>query len=178
MPHNLFTSTERLLEVAGAFGYLETEFEVTPMFAFRSTAEHIEGQVVKEFTIHVPGYVGYDIRYQRNPTGKYLRFSEGKAHRDDLDGEQVRADNIIVQLVATKRIKGDPEGRLEVQLTGSGQALVFTAGRLIEATWKCDQRGCRTRFADSSGELVQLTPGKTHILILPLSTEFDGLPES
>jgi len=165
--------------VAAARGLLKANFTVTPLFAFREAGEAAVGPRVAEFTVRVPGAAGYTITYRYNaPTGKYLRYSKHRAERDDLDGLQLRAENVIIQLVPVRPIAGDSAGRLEVTLTGAGEALVFTDGRLLRARWEKPNRHARTRFVDSAGELVRLTPGRTHILLMPSDTEIVGLPES
>jgi hypothetical protein len=164
-PHNLYTSVERMTKVAEARGYLAEDFEVRPMFEFDTEKQdQTAGQL--EFSVHVPGSVEYRITYRQNPAGQYLRLSDGKAHRDMIDGQQLRADNVIIQFVSVNLIKGDPEGRLNVKLTGSGRALVFARDGVTEARWEKKSKSARTRFVDSSGELVQLTPGITHVLIM------------
>ena len=88
-------------------------------------------------------------------------------HVDQETGEQVEVKNLIVQFSQESSIAGDDKGRLEYQLVGSGQALIFLDGRIIEATWSKAGRDERTMFYDTSGNEIEFNRGKFWIAIVP-----------
>ena len=49
------------------------------------------------------------------------------------------------------------------QTTGSGDAFVFTGGRMITGSWKRDDRLNPFSILDASGNAVLLKPGRTFI---------------
>ena len=87
----------------------------------------------------------------------------GKPHVDQ-DGTQISAETIVVQRVQTKVL--DDELRIEMNTIGTGDALVFTKGNVIKGTWKKFSKSSKTRFYDSSGQEITLTPGKIWIEVV------------
>jgi len=106
-------------------------------------------------------------------TNTYLRSmgydSEGSPvpHQDQETQEQIRLENVIVQFVAEIPIVGDDKARLEYELIGSGNGLVFIDGRVVEATWTKEGRDDRTMFYDKNGDQIEFNRGKFWISIVP-----------
>lgn len=95
----------------------------------------------------------------------YFRNRDGKAHVDRNDGNPFEVVNIIIQKVTTRKITGDTEGRLEVDLIGSGEGYYITGGKSIEITWEKTERFGPTKYYDSEGKEIILNPGNTWIQI-------------
>ncbi|NMB91365.1 DUF3048 domain-containing protein [candidate division WWE3 bacterium] len=100
-------------------------------------------------------YTGYDSSDQPIPTV------------DQETNVQVEVKNLIVQFATETSIDGDEKGRLEYQLVGSGKALVFVDGKVINATWNKSGRDDRTIFYDTDGNEVEFNRGKFWIAIVP-----------
>ena len=100
-------------------------------------------------------FTGYDSSDQPIP------------HKDQETGEQVEVKNLIVQFVLEDSIAGDEKGRLDYQLVGSGKALVFIDGKVIDATWSKAERDGRTLFYDTDGNEIEFNRGKFWIAIVP-----------
>ncbi|OGC45152.1 hypothetical protein A2V49_02435 [candidate division WWE3 bacterium RBG_19FT_COMBO_34_6] len=104
----------------------------------------------------------------------YLRFlgydvnGEPIAHFDnEQKDKQIEVKNLIIQFAAESTIDGDEKNRLIYELIGSGNALVFLDGKVIEATWtKADMDG-RTLFYDKNGIEIEFNRGKVWICIVP-----------
>jgi len=88
-------------------------------------------------------------------------------HKDQETNEQVEVKNLIVQFVSELSIAGDDKGRLDYQLVGSGKALVFIDGKVVESTWSKSDRDDRTLFYDTNGEEIEFNRGKFWIAIVP-----------
>lgn len=88
-------------------------------------------------------------------------------HKDQETGEQIEVKNLIVQFVSEISIAGDDKGRLDYQLVGSGQALVFVDGKVVEATWSKSSMDERTLFYDTNGNEIEFNRGKFWIAIVP-----------
>ncbi len=103
----------------------------------------------------------------------YLRYSgvdasdQPIALLDQETKEQVSAKNLIVQFATESTILDDAKGRLEYQLLGSGDALVFDDGKVILATWSKVGRDDRTVFYDKSGNEIKFNRGNFWISIVP-----------
>lgn len=100
-------------------------------------------------------HTGYDASDQPIPTV------------DQETGAQVEVKNLIVQFVTEDSVVGDDKGRLDYHLVGSGKALVFIDGKVVDATWSKASRDERTIFYDTSGNEVEFNRGKFWIAIVP-----------
>lgn len=102
----------------------------------------------------------------------WLRTQDGTAHTD-ASGAQVAAANVIVAFVdhvssGARDLAGSPV--YEEQFIGQGDALVFTDGHVIEATWtKASLRSVPT-YTTADNIPVALTPGLTWVVLAPLDS--------
>ncbi|MCA9387940.1 MAG: DUF3048 C-terminal domain-containing protein, partial [Candidatus Andersenbacteria bacterium] len=90
----------------------------------------------------------------------------GEVHRDGNTNEQLSAMNVAIQIVPPVKVL-DAKGRLQMDLTGSGQAYVLQNGEMISGTWEKTSRTERTRFMDESGEEVSFVRGTTWVEVVP-----------
>ena len=106
-------------------------------------------------------------------SNSYLRFmgydslDNPVPHVDQETDEQIKVKNVIVQFSTESSIVGDDKNRLDYQLIGSNQALIFIDGRVIKATWNKAERDARTKFFDLNGQEVEFNRGRFWISIVP-----------
>lgn len=110
----------------------------------------------------------------------YLRFT-GYDDKDDpaplYDREtkdQVKVKNLIVQFAQEFAIAGDEKNRLDYELVGSGDAIVFIDGKAIKSTWSKAERDERTFFYDTDGNEIAFNRGNFWIAIVR-DTGVDGV---
>ncbi|HCB34251.1 MAG TPA: hypothetical protein DEP69_03555 [Acidimicrobiaceae bacterium] len=111
-----------------------------------------------------------DVSYRWDaPLGGYARTHYGRPH-NDFAGERIAPANLIVQLVRYGQSAGDrytPEPRL----IGSGDALVFSGGRMVEADWRRASSTAVTEYRDAAdGRIVLLEPGPTWVALTRVGT--------
>jgi len=152
-PHNLYSSTDALYAVnPGGAG--------TPprLFLYRGVGEPTAiGRPVTGFAVRI----GNDtVDYTWNGTG----WQRGTASTTDADGVALAPENVVVQFVDYGVSSAD-ERSPEVRITGSGEAWVFTDGRLIEGAWQRDTTADVTFLTDAQGNEIALTPGRTWVLL-------------
>lgn len=79
-------------------------------------------------------------------------------------GAQLAPKNVVVMFVTY--VGGDPnhsnEGA-EAVITGTGKAIVFTAGKEIDGTWSRPDKEHVAQLLDASGNRIPLTPGQTWV---------------
>ena len=85
-------------------------------------------------------------------------------------GDQLSATNVVVlrvDLVDTGTV--DPAGNPvpETKRTGSGQALVASAGRSVAATWTKPSGRAVLTLTGADGKPITLAPGTTWIELVP-----------
>ncbi|WP_236570542.1 DUF3048 domain-containing protein [Paenibacillus sp. An7] len=159
-PHNLYSSLDQLREAAVKRGY--SEENKSPVYNYLEEGAQVEGEEALHFDITylTSSYkVSYD--YDKS-TSTYLRSVEGKEDIDADNGERLAASNIIVLSTAHKVL--DDVGRLSVDLTSGGDAILFQQGKAIHATWS-KKTGDLIRITREGKELP-LVPGKTFISIV------------
>jgi len=102
----------------------------------------------------------------------YLRWVANAIHADGLTGEQLTADNVVILYAVhgTTNIVEDTNGAtaIDIQLTGSGDAVLIRNGVAVDCQWIRPDDGGLLQLYDEDGELVPLNPGQTWIEIVPL----------
>ncbi len=173
-PHNLFTSSSRLLGSAPAGN------PPPPHFEYRDRREPVppDAGVARIVRLRFQRGRGLPIRYEwSDRAGGWLRWQNGSPHRDSA-GVQVAPQNLIVQIVRYADTgMTDKWGEIlyEAQMVGTGRALVFTDGHVIEATWTKPTLRSVTTYTDAEGNHIELTRGRTWVaLVPPGGVTFDG----
>ncbi len=113
-----------------------------------------------------------DWKYDQ-ATNSYLRSNGGKAHLDLNTEEQISAKVVILQVMQESRANDGYEGNLHLLYTnkGSGKAMIFQDGEMLEGTWRKKDRTDRTVFFDRSGREIELNRGKIWISTIPSQSE-------
>lgn len=96
----------------------------------------------------------------------YMKFTGGVAHKDQETGVQLSAKDVIVQF-AKETAVGDEKNHLLYANIGTGKALIFEDGKVIEATWAKPDRESRTKFYDTDGKEVQFNRGTVWVDVVP-----------
>ncbi len=115
----------------------------------------------------------YDVSWSYSPEMKqYTRSNGGREHKDLNADEQLNSKVIIVQF-ARETGPIDELKHLLYKTTGSGTALVFQDGKVVEANWKKLDREERTIFTDKTGKEIIFSPGRVWIEVLPIGNTVD-----
>ncbi len=117
---------------------------------------------------------GYDVEWKYDATSNsYKRFNGGVAHVDhEFDGPQLSAKNVVVMLVKETG-PVDLEHHMFYTVIGTGKALIFQNGEVIEGTWKKGDHDEREVFYDESGKEVKMVRGQTWIEIVPAQNKIN-----
>jgi hypothetical protein len=163
-PHNAFTSTSNILNrLNGAKYYYPIK---TKRFQFKDPNESPGDTRNIMIDFSVPPYA---VKYVYDPASKtYTRYNGGIIHHN------IKPSNILIQYVDTEVL--DADGRLSIQTNGTGKALVFRDGEVIEGTWAKDSSinspdqdmsQSWTKFFDKNGNEVKLNKGQIWIEVVP-----------
>ena len=116
------------------------------------------------FTVNHPWFV-YD-----DNTKKYSRFQYGAAQIDDLTGEQLTCDNILIQYSYVTTYEGtsykDIETITDRDGNSGGRGKYITRGKAINVTWQKDSPWGVTHYITDDNQEVQLNPGTTWVEIV------------
>lgn len=99
-------------------------------------------------------------------TNLYKRDNGGEPHKDMNDDAQFDAKVVVVQYVKETG-PVDALKHMYYEVVGTGDALVFQDGKVIEATWKKAARESRTTFVDSKGKAITFNRGPVWIEQIP-----------
>jgi hypothetical protein len=165
-PHNAYTSSvevRRQAERRGAPASMPVGLSV------RLFADDLpEDQRPAKGSITVPYNRGNTSYTYDRAANRYFRSVAGKAQLDAADGKRVTARNVVVLFM---KLSIDPESepghnRPLLGHVGTGKALVFRDGHVIEGTWKKPSNAALTRFYDGAGNEVTLVRGRIFIQVV------------
>lgn len=167
--HTLFLDTRLAWELAERRNI--NEGRKARGFAFAETPDP-NGYPAND--IFIDWYGQTDGRFQYDPTsGHYLRYTDGVAHIDLADGEQLWADNIVVLEVQHNERPDlfEPESKtasLEIALWEQGRAYVFRDGVYYEGYWRRRSRdpGDAIQLIYGDNTPIMMKPGRTWVAIV------------
>jgi hypothetical protein len=163
-PHNLYGRTAQLWDRGG------TPVPPSPLFRYVARGARFGGDAVASF--HVGLQAGYDVSYVWDAgRSGWLRFSQGVEPflAAGANPAQVAPTNVIVEFVPYAAAS-------DADLIGSGEAWVFSDGRLVKGTWAKWLPGTPTQYLDATGAPIALTPGRTWVELAPTGTVVDVAP--
>lgn len=159
-PHNSYTTGEDVWNLIREKGW--DEKQDVREFQFFAEGEGPEGEPA----------VSVDIDYRVNKNhydyneknGLYKKSVNGEIYTDKENGKQITARNILVQKVTSKVL--DAKGRLKIDMTEGGKALLFTGGTVTEGSWSRKDLDSPTVFTDNEGKEMKLNVGVTWIQVV------------
>ncbi|MBI3397276.1 DUF3048 domain-containing protein [Candidatus Woesebacteria bacterium] len=116
----------------------------------------------------------YDVEWKYDSaSNSYKRFNGGAEHKDwEFDKPQLSAKNVVI-MFAKEKGPVDTEHHLFYQVIGTGKALIFQNGQVIEGTWSKNSQLDREVFYDTNGKEVQIVRGQTWVEIVPSGNTVD-----
>ena len=95
----------------------------------------------------------------------YYRTQYGQKQVDEMNGEQLAVTNVVFKVChGEERLPNDPNyDYLAFGVHGTGDAYIFTNGKVIKGTWKRESDNAPNLFYDKNGDEIVLNQGKTWI---------------
>lgn len=170
-PHNVYTSAKGIEAGIQKLGYREDHYDgYTGKFKFcdlntevtnegGSSAKHIE----PKYRINKPWF-DYN-----EATGKYDRYQYDGPQIDDLTGEQISFDNVILQY--NKWVQLDEKDYLAFDCHAGGVIQYCTKGKMVPGLWVRDINDenydlSAIRYYDMDGNEIEINNGKTFICVI------------
>jgi hypothetical protein len=166
MPHNTYTSTDKLASLVHSRGYSTAPTYQTYIFKDdQPAAKPIAAAINIKFST-----ASYDVSYKYDKaTNSYKRIMAGKNAIDSGNGKQIAPKNIVVQIIRNWPTQTDTILSIDMATHESGNAYVFLDGKEISGNWKYING--RTRFFDSTGNEIALNKGQIFIEMVPPNFE-------
>ncbi len=164
-PHNLYTGADTML------GSVDDGEAPAPHFVYRAPGDDLapEAETASSIRLKYAADSGRSIEFEWNETERgWQRWQAGSRHVD-ANGVQFAPENVIVQFVNyidTGMTDKWGEVLYEGVSVGSGPALVFTEGHVIEAIWTRPSLRSVTTFTDQAGNHIALTAGQTFVSLI------------
>ena len=101
----------------------------------------------------------------------YFRSVRGKKAIDANTKAQISTKNIVVLEVPSQKIMGDPKGRMDVSVIGSGKAVLFQDGMVLDVEWRKETAESPLRYYYLDGVTeVSMVNGPIWMAIIPTLT--------
>jgi len=175
--HTFMGSTDKLFEEGTKRGFGYNDAKGKPWTGSFTLWKFVDGKASETAATKEISFTfwdnkpEYDVKWVYDSTKNvYLRFNGGKEHIDMDTKTQLSASNVIVQFTK-ERGPVDKEGHMIYTTTGTGKALVFQNGEVVEGAWSKATQASRTKFLDGKGKEISLVKGKIWIEIVPAGNE-------
>ncbi|MFN3301679.1 MAG: DUF3048 domain-containing protein [Patescibacteria group bacterium] len=168
-PHNLFIKKEKILKFLEE-NKIEKEVNFSPWLFNKTKKTDLSTETslkVKNIKITFSSFYEVEWRYD-SEKNEYQYWQNNRVFKD-RNNQELRVKNLIIQLTKINII--DEIGRLKINLTGQGEAIIFQNGQVIKGRWL--KEAGRTRFYDEEGEEIIFLPGKTWIGIVAKNNQVD-----
>lgn len=164
-PHNSYTTGQDVWKLIKKKGW-DKKQDVRE-FQFYGDGQRQEGETAVNIDINYP--VNKNNYKYDEKTGLYKRSVGGESYTDKETGKQITTSNILVQKVKSKVL--DEKGRLKIDMTAGGEAMLFTNGTVTKGKWSRDDLDSPTMFTDKEGNELKLNVGTTWIQVVDDNTE-------
>ena len=172
-PHNAYTTYELLQQGIDKMGYrreLKEGYEGHYVFAEEGTENTLPGGRTAD-EVHFDNYTNNHPWFVYDPeTKKYSRFQFGGPQIDELTGEQLTCDNILVQYSDVTTYEGTTYKKIDTITDGNGNSggmgKYITRGKAIDIRWQKDSPWGITHYITMDNQEVKLNPGVTWVEIV------------
>lgn len=178
-PHNVYTSFEKLDQLNTSKGYQSSKpvglerADVTvaktdkKQTAKKEAAPAAAPPAATTINLTISGPL-YNSSYAYNPATKLYARSQAGAPHLDREAGQITARVVVALRVNMTNVLEDGY-RESITTSGTGEAVIFQDGQVINATWHKDSQSAQLVFTDANGQPVKLARGTTWISAIPTS---------
>ncbi len=166
-PHNVLTSTEKILQMANRKGYRVTSDKESVLNYTVDEVTLEEG--IGATTVTIPHSTYQKVEYKYNEeTARYTRYARNKLQTEWETGEEVTTKNIIITFCNNYTLNdSENKGRQGLYNIGEHKGYYITNGKAIEITCIKSSRTSQTVYKDLNGNEINVNDGNTFIHICP-----------
>ncbi len=168
-PHNVYSTIDQLaLTMERRYGTSTADYTA---WRFEPLATSTDA-VISASSIRIPYGGSYSITWRYDADLGLYRRLRGTTVQKTREGKELLAANVAV--IKTDSQVLDDKGRLSVRTVGSGDAVLYRAGKKYSARWSRAQNEL-IRFEGADGSEYPLTAGTTWIEVTTDDRIFGGL---
>ena len=167
-PFNLWAHVDQMYKAGGK------PVPPPPLFVYRKPGAKVGGAPVGAFSVGFTG--GFAPLYTWDAkSGSWLRTAGSNgASATDSEGVRYAPKNVVVMFV--QYIGGAGVEQSEANLLGTGNAWIFTGGKVIKGHWSRPDKQKPAKLTDAKGGVVRLAPGQTWVELPDVSYTVTVLP--
>ena len=170
-PHNVVTSTEKILNIAERKKYSLTS-EKESVLNYTTDEVELESDIVAT-NITIPYSSTYKVTYKYDEeTKRYTRSYNNTTQKDWETKELVTTKNIIITFAKNYTLNdGSNKGRQNLSNIGTLDGYYITNGKAIKIKCYKSSREEQTIYKDLEGNEIEVNDGNTFIQIVPINSK-------
>lgn len=172
--HTMYSTTQKLWEAASKRGWTATDsanLRWDAKFVPWKFKENEPSSTVTKITVPFwESQSAYTVEWNYDSSCNcYKRKNDGQDHIDLNSKAQLAPKNVIVQFMAESHANDGYENNVHLLYgtKGSGKALIFIDGKVIEGKWIKQNRLAREKFVDPSNKEIVFNRGQIWIQTVP-----------
>ncbi|MBI2314901.1 DUF3048 domain-containing protein [Candidatus Daviesbacteria bacterium] len=172
--HTMYSTTAKLWEIGAKRGWTATDSagikwdsKFTP---WKFKEEKGGGSTTKLVVNFWQSQPGYEVNWTYDSASNTYQRKNGGSNYIDLNNKaQLTAKNIVIQFQRESNANDGYPGNVHLLYgtTGSGKALIFQDGNVIEGKWIKVSRTARSKYVNASGKEIEFNRGQIWIQTVP-----------
>ena len=177
-PHNVLTSTEKILQIAERKNYATTSKQESVLNYVADEFDLNSEDAITATEVTIPHSTLQTVKYEYNEETKtYTRYARGKLQKDYVTGEAITTKNIIITFCDNYELDdSENKGRQGLKNIGTFDGYYITNGKAIEIKCTKTAREEQTVYKDLQGNEINVNDGNTFINICPTDAKVKILP--
>ena len=170
-PHNVATSTDKILEIAKRKKYRTTSDKKSVLNYVTDEVELEDG--IPASSIQIPYSSSYKVTYKYDEeTKRYTRGYNKTTQKDWTTKELVTTKNILITFAKNSRLQdGTSKDRQNLSNIGTLNGYYITNGKAIKIKCTKTSRTAQTVYKDLDGNEINVNDGNTFIQIVPIDSK-------
>ena len=171
--HTMYSTTQKLWEVGAKRGFLATDsagVKWDDNFVPWKFKEDKSGSTTTKITVNFwESQPGYQVEWNYEMTTNSYKRKNGEPHIDLNNKQQLDAKVVIIQFERESNANDGYPGNVHLLYgtVGSGKALIFQDGNVVEGKWVKPKRTARTKYVDGTGREIEFNRGQIWIQTVP-----------
>ena len=176
-PHNVLTSTEKILQIAKRKNYATTSKKESVLNYVADEIELNSEEALVATEVTIPHSTLQTVKYEYNEETKtYTRYARGKFQKDYVTGEAITTKNIIITFCDNYDLTdSENKGRQGLKNIGTFDGYYITNGKAIKIKCTKSARDEQTVYKDLQGNEINVNDGNTFINICPKDADIEIL---
>ena len=177
-PHNVLTSTEKILQIAERKNYATTSKQESVLNYVADEFDLNSNDAITATEVTIPHSTLQTVKYEYDEETKtYTRYARGKLQKDYVTGEAITTKNIIITFCDNYDLDdSENKGRQGLKNIGTFDGYYITNGKAIEIQCTKTARDEQTVYKDLQGNEINVNDGNTFINICPIDAKVKILP--